>query len=76
MHPGLGAGTAVEWLDAPEGLLAFARPGFVCTVNTTGLPVRIPVRGQVLLSSSPVVTDGADGAEIELPADTTVWWTV
>ncbi|MCX5313487.1 glycoside hydrolase family 13 protein [Streptomyces sp. NBC_00154] len=73
VHPGLGAGTAVEWLDAPEGLLAFARPGFVCTVNTTGRPVRIPVRGQVLLSSSPVVTDGA---EIELPADTTVWWTV
>lgn len=73
VHPGLGAGTAVEWLDAPEGLLVFARPGFVCTVNTTGAPVRIPVRGTVLLSSTPVQ---ADGAEIELPADTTVWWTV
>lgn len=72
-HPGLGAGSSVEWLQAPEGLLIFARPGFVCTVNTTGRPVRIPVRGTVLLSSSPVVTDGA---EIELPADTTVWWTV
>ncbi|MFJ5725374.1 glycoside hydrolase family 13 protein [Streptomyces sp. NPDC093149] len=72
-HPGLGAGTGVEWLQAPEGLLIFARPGFVCTVNTTGRPVRIPVRGTVLLSSTPVVTDGA---EIELPADTTVWWTV
>ncbi|MFB7215349.1 glycoside hydrolase family 13 protein [Streptomyces sp. NPDC056255] len=72
-HPGLGAGTSVEWLQAPEGLLIFARPGFVCTVNTTARPVRIPVRGTVLLSSAPVVTDGA---EIELPADTTVWWTV
>ncbi|MEU9565007.1 glycoside hydrolase family 13 protein [Streptomyces sp. NPDC048161] len=72
-HPGLGAGASVEWLGAPEGLLIFARPGFVCTANTTGRPVRIPVRGNVLLSSSPVVTDGA---EIELPADTTVWWTV
>ncbi|MFG3528061.1 glycoside hydrolase family 13 protein [Streptomyces sp. NPDC047917] len=72
-HPGLGAGSSVEWLQAPEGLLIFARPGFVCTVNTTGRPVRIPVRGTVLLSSGPVVTDGA---EIELPADTTVWWTV
>ncbi|MEU6015541.1 glycoside hydrolase family 13 protein [Streptomyces sp. NPDC047515] len=72
-HPGLGAGTGVEWLQAPEGLLIFARPGFVCTVNTTSRPVRIPVRGTVLLSSTPVVTDGA---EIELPADTTVWWTV
>ncbi|MEE4489496.1 glycoside hydrolase family 13 protein [Streptomyces sp. BE230] len=73
VHPGLGAGTEVEWLDGPEGVLVFARPGFVCTVNTTGAPVRIPVRGSVLLSSTPVQ---ADGAEIELPADTTVWWTV
>ncbi|MFF9648883.1 glycoside hydrolase family 13 protein [Streptomyces sp. NPDC014622] len=72
-HPGLGAGASVEWLQAPEGLLILARPGFVCTVNTTDRPVRIPVRGSVLLSSSPVVTDGA---EIDLPADTTVWWTV
>ncbi|WP_335931878.1 glycoside hydrolase family 13 protein [Streptomyces sp. PTD5-9] len=72
-HPGLGAGDTVDWLRAPEGLLVFARPGFVCTVNTTDRPVRIPVRGTVLLSSAPVVTDGA---EIDLPADTTVWWTV
>ncbi|MEU9758584.1 glycoside hydrolase family 13 protein [Streptomyces sp. NPDC047985] len=72
-HPGLGAGTSVEWLQAPEGLLILARPGFVCTVNTTDRPVRIPVRGNVLLSSAPVVTDGA---AIDLPADTTVWWTV
>ncbi len=72
-HPGLGAGTDVEWLDGPEGVLVFARPGFVCTVNTTGAPVRIAARGRVLLASSPVTVDGA---EAELPADTTVWWTV
>ncbi|MFF4080180.1 glycoside hydrolase family 13 protein [Streptomyces sp. NPDC001777] len=72
-HPGLGAGTSVEWEAAPEGVLVLARPGFVCTVNTTDRPVRVPVRGTVLLSSAPVVIDGD---EAELPADTTVWWTV
>ncbi len=72
-HPGLGAGTDVEWLEGPEGVLVFARPGFVCTVNTTGAPVRVAARGRVLLASSPVTVDGA---EAELPADTTVWWTV
>ncbi|MFJ5223819.1 alpha-amylase family glycosyl hydrolase [Streptomyces sp. NPDC088400] len=71
-HPGLGAGSAVEWLDAPEGVLVFARPGFVCTVNTTGRAVRIPARGALLLASAPVTTDGAEAV---LPADTTAWWT-
>ncbi|WP_411112705.1 glycoside hydrolase family 13 protein [Streptomyces sp. 029-5] len=72
-HPGLGAGDSVEWLDAPEGVLAFTRPGFVCTVNTTDTAVRIPAQGRVLVASGPVAVDGA---EAELPADTTVWWTV
>lgn len=72
-HPGLGAGTSVDWQDAPEGVLVFARPGFLCTVNTTGSPVRIPVRGSLLLASGPFTVDGP---EAELPADTTVWWTV
>ncbi|MFC9648285.1 MULTISPECIES: glycoside hydrolase family 13 protein [unclassified Streptomyces] len=72
-HPGLGAGDSVEWLDAPEGVLAFARPGFVCTVNTTDTAVRIPAQGRVLVASGPVAVAGA---EAELPADTTVWWTV
>jgi alpha-glucosidase len=72
-HPGLGAGSSVEWLDGPEGVLILARPGFVCTVNTTGTAVRIPAPGRALLSSGPVTTEGA---ETELPADTTVWWSV
>ena len=73
-HPALGAGDAVEWLDAPEGVLALRRPGgFVCTVNTTGAAVRIPAPGRVLLASGAV--DQADG-ETELPADSAVWWTV
>lgn len=71
--PGLGAGDDVTWLDAPDGVLAFAREGFVCTANTTGDAVTVPVRGRVLLASAEVkVVDGA----AELPADTTVWWSV
>jgi alpha-glucosidase len=72
-HPGLGAGTDVTWLDAPEGVLALGRPGFVCTVNTTGAPVRMDAPGTPLLASTPVTVDGDT---VELPADTTVWWTV
>ncbi|NBE53350.1 glycoside hydrolase family 13 protein [Streptomyces boluensis] len=70
---GLGAGESVEWLDAPEGVLAFRRPGFVCTVNTTRNAVRLPAPGSVLLASGEVTA--ADG-EVLLPADTTVWWAV
>ncbi|MEU9146853.1 glycoside hydrolase family 13 protein [Streptomyces sp. NPDC048349] len=64
----LGAGDAVEWLPAPEGVLAFRRGGFVCTANTTGEPVRLPAPGTVLLSSGPVADPDV------LPADTAVWW--
>ncbi|MET8689295.1 glycoside hydrolase family 13 protein [Streptomyces sp. NPDC004732] len=72
-EPGLGAGVAIEWLEAPEGVLAFAREGFVCTVNTTAEPVEIPAPGRILLGSEEAeVTDGA----VRLPADTTVWWAV
>ncbi|MFF3500894.1 glycoside hydrolase family 13 protein [Streptomyces sp. NPDC003247] len=83
-HAALGAGDRVEWLDAPEGVLAFrrvsGRPGsepyrsdLVCTVNTTDAPVRLPSPGRILLSSDACV-DAAD--EVELPADCTVWWAV
>ncbi|MFE0093794.1 glycoside hydrolase family 13 protein [Streptomyces sp. NPDC059015] len=72
-HPGLGAGEAVTWLDAPHGVLAFAREGFVCTANTTGAPVRLPAPGALLLASAPVAVN--DGSAV-LPADATAWWTV
>ncbi|MFF8829170.1 alpha-amylase family glycosyl hydrolase [Streptomyces sp. NPDC015131] len=64
-HPALGAGDAVEWLPAPEGVLAFRRrapregaaPGagdLVCTVNLTGGPVVLRAPGdRVLLASVP-----------------------
>ncbi|KIF74182.1 alpha-glucosidase [Streptomyces sp. 150FB] len=70
-HPGLGAGASVRWLEAPEGVLIFGRPGFVCAVNTTDTPVRTDTYGRVLLASAPVT---ADDAGTELPANTTVWW--
>ncbi|MFJ6948222.1 DUF3459 domain-containing protein, partial [Streptomyces wuyuanensis] len=72
-HPGLGAGEAVTWLDAPDGVLALSREGFVCTTNTTGAPVRLPAPGALLLASAPVAVD--DGFAV-LPADATAWWTV
>lgn len=77
-HPALGAGDGVEWLDAPEGVLLFRREsgdggaGFVCAANTTGAPVRITVPvGRVLLASAEVAHDAG---EVELPGDSTVWW--
>ncbi|MEU2263502.1 glycoside hydrolase family 13 protein [Streptomyces sp. NPDC019645] len=72
-HPGLGAGEAVTWLDAPDGVLALSREGFVCTTNTTGAPVRLPAPGALLLASAPVAVK--DGFAV-LPADATAWWTV
>ena len=73
-HPGLGAGDAVEWLDAPDGVLAFRRPGgLVCTVNTTGAPVRLDAPGRMLLASRQLA---AVGDVFDLPADTAVWWEV
>ncbi|GGY25667.1 glycoside hydrolase family 13 protein [Streptomyces xanthochromogenes] len=72
-HPGLGAGDDLRWLDAPEGVLAFAREGFVCTVNLTGRLVSLPLPGRAVLASAPFAVDGD---LFELPGDTTVWWTV
>ncbi|MGW2028201.1 DUF3459 domain-containing protein, partial [Streptomyces decoyicus] len=71
-HPGLGAGDAVEWLDAPDGVLAFRRPGgLVCTVNTTTAPARLPTPGRMLLASRQL---DAPAGDVTLPADTAVWW--
>ena len=81
-HPALGAGDCVEWLKAPEGVLAFRRESgdggeaFVCVANTTGAAVRMTVSGRVLLTSSADDDiENGDGHTL-VPADTTVWWTV
>lgn len=70
---GLGAGEDVEWMEAPEGVLSFRRDGFVCTANTTGRAISVPLPGRFLLSNEPV--SHGEGV-VELPADTTVWWAV
>ncbi|MEU3570051.1 glycoside hydrolase family 13 protein [Kitasatospora sp. NPDC036755] len=72
-QPDLGAGTGVEWLQGPEGTLVFRRGAFVCTVNTTGEPVRIAAPGTLLLASTDLVVDGG---ETVLAPDSTGWWAV
>ncbi|OEV02451.1 glycoside hydrolase family 13 protein [Streptomyces oceani] len=69
-HPDLGAGDAVRWLDASEGVLAFRRGALLCVANTTDGPARLPVDpGRLLLASG-----SYDGGDV-LPGDTTAWWT-
>ncbi|MFJ9668277.1 alpha-amylase family glycosyl hydrolase [Streptomyces sp. NPDC101219] len=68
----LGAGDSVEWLRAPEGVLAFRRGDVVCVANTTGESVTVPSYGRVLISNAEVAETAS---EAKVPADTTVWWT-
>ncbi|MEV0193412.1 DUF3459 domain-containing protein, partial [Kitasatospora purpeofusca] len=70
----LGAGREVEWLESPAGTLAFRRGSFVCTVNTTGAPARIPAPGRLLLTSAEAAE--TDGDEVVLFPDCTDWWAV
>ncbi|MBV9364554.1 MAG: DUF3459 domain-containing protein [Solirubrobacterales bacterium] len=64
----LGDGS-LRWLDAPEGVIAFARdPGFVCIVNLSGAPAPAPDGAEQLLTSGPLTDLG------ELPADTAGWY--
>ena len=66
-HPALGDGT-LEWLDAPEGVLAFLRePGFACLVNISADAVALPAGYEVELAS------GALTADEKVPTDTAVW---
>ncbi|MCZ2828606.1 glycoside hydrolase family 13 protein [Modestobacter sp. VKM Ac-2986] len=59
-------GEDVQWLPAPEGVLAFRRSGgLVCLVNLSGAPVPLP-EGEVLLASEAV-------ADSTLAADAAVW---
>lgn len=54
----------VTWLGGPDGVLAFSRGNFACTVNLSDRPV--PAVGPVLLGSAPVV----DGV---VPPEVAVW---
>ncbi|MFG2718406.1 glycoside hydrolase family 13 protein [Streptomyces sp. NPDC048416] len=65
-QPGFGDG-ALTWLEAPEGVLAFAREGgLCCVVNLGDAPVPLPTHRALLLASGPL----AGGL---LPKDTAVW---
>jgi alpha-glucosidase len=61
-------GEELTWLPAPEGCLAFRRPGgLVCLLNLSPAAVPLP-EGRVLLASADV-TGG------QVPADAAVWLT-
>lgn len=63
---GLGDGP-FAWLDAPHGVLAFARGDrFVSVTNLSGGPVALPENTAILLSSSPLEAG-------LLPPDSTAW---
>ncbi|MFJ6752035.1 glycoside hydrolase family 13 protein [Streptomyces sp. NPDC091266] len=70
--PGLGDGR-MSWRPAPEGVLAFARSGVLCTVNTLGRTAELPLPGRVLLSSAPVPVTGSTAL---LPGDSCTWWAI
>ncbi|MBB4892747.1 alpha-glucosidase [Streptomyces olivoverticillatus] len=70
--PGLGDGE-MRWLEAPEGVLALSRPGFVCTLNTLGDEVTMPVPGRPVLATAALEFAGGT---VRIPSDSCVWWAV
>ncbi|MFE9337350.1 glycoside hydrolase family 13 protein [Streptomyces sp. NPDC007063] len=72
-RPELGDGEPLEWLTAPEGVLAFRRGAFVCAANTGPEPAALDFRtGALLLASGPL--PAAESGRTVLPGDTTAWW--
>ncbi len=69
---GLGDGE-MTWRDTPEGVLSFSRPGFVCTLNTLGDEVVLPVPGRPVLASAALEFSGGT---VRIPSDSCVWWAV
>ena len=62
---------SMTWLSAPGDVLFFERePGVRCAVNLSGETVELSTPGEVLISSSPVTSDGKS---LSLPAETAVW---
>jgi alpha-glucosidase len=66
----LGDGT-LRWLDAPEGVLAFAREAsFVCLVNMSKAPAQAPDGATLLLASCELTAGGA------VAPDAAAWFAV
>ncbi|WP_406001263.1 glycoside hydrolase family 13 protein [Streptomyces sp. NBC_00829] len=63
----------MRWLPGPDGLLALARQGLACTLNTTGAVIELPPPGRLLLSSE-AMDQPVDTARI--PADSCAWWAI
>lgn len=63
----------MSWLQAPAGVLALSRPGFVCTLNTLGEEVELPVPGRALLSSAPLTYKAGT---VCIPPDSCAWWAI
>jgi alpha-glucosidase len=58
----------LRWLEAPAGVLAFARdPGIACVTNLSGVEIPLPEHEEILIASDPLSEKG------ELRRDTTVW---
>jgi alpha-glucosidase len=69
-RPEFGDGP-LTWLPAPEGVLAFTRPGqegrLLCVANLADAPADLPDHSRLLLGSGPLDPQG------RLPKDTAVW---
>lgn len=61
----------VEWLDGPDGLLAFARGGGVCVVNFTDEPIRTPSSWP--LGTCAVTTEAVTDPAV-VPPNSTSWF--
>jgi alpha-glucosidase len=59
-----GGDDPLRWLEAPPGVLAFARRELTCVLNLSGAP--IPLHGDVLIASAQPAGD-------LLPADAAAW---
>ncbi|WP_243088788.1 glycoside hydrolase family 13 protein [Streptomyces sp. 891-h] len=76
--PGLGD-SAMEWLRAPDGVLALSRPGLVCLLNTRDEAVLTAAPGELLLCSVPEesrdsMEAGAPPGQLRIPANSCTWW--
>jgi alpha-glucosidase len=81
-EPALGDGP-MQWLPAPDGVLAFGRGAdgeFVCVVNLSDAAVALPVDGDVVLASGamdtatlPPETATLPPETATLPPDTAAW---
>ena len=66
-----GSATAMTWLPAPGGVLAFDRGGVACVVNLSPTPVELPqgLGDEILLASGPVSGAAAAAGHGGLAAD-------